>query len=103
VATLDYWDDPVDVYRVRARPRQRLTLGVRGPGRADTDISLWKPGTRTVAGVAPSILRRRVAAAEGPGATKHLSYRAPAGGWYYAEVKLGSAGFGPYTLSIAKR
>jgi hypothetical protein len=84
------------------RPRQRVTLGVRGPGRADTDISLWKPGTRTVAGVAPSILRRRVAAAQGPGATKRLNYRAPAGGWYYAEVKLGSAGFGPYALSIAK-
>ena len=40
---------------------------------------------------------------EGPGATKRLSYRAPAGGWYYAEVKLGSAGFGPYSLTIAKR
>jgi subtilisin family serine protease len=102
-ATLDYWDDPVDVYRVRVRARQRVTLGVRGPGRADTDISLWKPGTRTVAGVAPSILKRRVAAAEGPGATKRLSYRAPAGGWYYAEVKLGSAGFGPYSFTIAKR
>jgi hypothetical protein len=102
-ATLDYWDDPVDVYRVRVRARQRVTVGVRGPGRVDTDISLWKPGTRTVAGVAPSILSRRVAAAEGPGATKRLSYRAPAGGWYYAEVKLGSAGFGPYTLTIAKR
>jgi Subtilase family len=102
-ATLDYWDDPVDVYRVRVRARQRVTLGVRGPGRADTDISLWKPGTRTVAGVAPSILRRRVAAAEGPGATKRLSYRALSGGWYYAEVKLGSAGFGPYALTITKR
>src|SRR5919202_197536 len=50
-ATLDYWDDPVDVYRVRVKARQRVTLGVRGPGRADTDLSLWKPGTRTVAGV----------------------------------------------------
>jgi subtilisin family serine protease len=102
-ATLDYWDDPVDVYRVRVRPRQRVTLGVRGPGRVDTDISLWKPGTRTVAGVAPSILRSRVAAAVGPGATKRLSYRARTGGWYYAEVKLGAAGFGPYALTIAKR
>ena len=102
-ATLDYWDDPVDVYRVRVRARQRVTLGVQGPGRADTDLSLWKPKTRTVAGVAPSILRSRVAAAEGPGATKHLSYRASTGGWYYAEVKVNSAGFGPYTLTIAKR
>jgi Subtilase family len=102
-ATLDYWDDPVDVYRVRVRARQRVSLAVRGPGRADTDISLWKPRTRTVAGVAPSLLRRRVAVTEGPGATKQLSYRAPAGGWYYAEVKLSSAGFGPYTLAIEKR
>ena len=41
--------------------------------------------------------------AQGPGATKHLSYRAPAGGWYYAEVKLSSAAFGPYALTITKR
>src|SRR5205085_214938 len=101
-ATLDYWDDPVDVYRVRLRARERITLGVHGPGRADTDISLWRPGTRTVAGILPSLLKSRVAATKGPGATKRLSYRAPAGGWYYAEVKLGSAGFGPYTLTIAK-
>jgi len=102
-ATLDYWDDPVDVYRVRLRARHQITLGVHGPGRADTDISLWRPGTRTVAGILPSLLKSRVAATKGSGATKRLSYRAPAGGWYYAEVKLGSAGFGPYTLTIAKR
>jgi subtilisin family serine protease len=102
-ATIDYWDDPVDVYRVRLKARRRVTLSVRGPGRADTDLSLWKPGTRTVAGAAPSVLRSRVAAAAGSGASKRLTYRASAGGWYYVEVKLGSAGFGPYTLTIAKR
>src|SRR5207247_2451269 len=63
-ATLDYWDDPVDVYRVRVRARQRVKLSVRGPGRADTNLSLWKPGTRTVAGAAPSVLRSRVAVAQ---------------------------------------
>ena len=102
-ATIDYWDDPVDVYRVRVKARARLTLSVRGPGRADTDLSLWKPGTRTVAGTAPSVLKSRVAAAAGPGAVKHLSYRAASGGWYYVEVKLNSAGFGSYTLTISKR
>jgi subtilisin family serine protease len=102
-ATIDYWDDPVDVYRVRVKARQRVTLAVRGPGRADTDVSLWKPGTRTVAGTRPSVLRSRVAAAAGPGASKRLTYRAPAGGWYYVEVKLSSAGFGPYTLTVTKR
>ena len=97
-ATIDYWDDPIDVYRTRVRAGQRVTLTVRGPGRADTDLELWKPGTQTVLGAA-----RPLANAGGPGASKRITYRAKAGGWYFVEVKLGSAGFGKYTLAIAKR
>jgi subtilisin family serine protease len=102
-ATIDYWDDRVDVYRVRAKRGQRLALSLRGPGRIDTDVELWKPGTSTVAGSSPGVLRSRVAASTGRGPSKRLVYRAPVGGWYYVEVKLGAAGFGPYTLTIAKR
>ena len=102
-ATIDYWDDPVDVYRVRAKARQRLTLTLRGPGRATTGLSLWKPGTRTIVGSGQAALRGRIAAASGPGALKTISYRARIGGWYFVEAKLVSPGFGPYTLSIVKR
>jgi subtilisin family serine protease len=102
-ATIDYWDDPVDVYRVRMRRGQRVALAVRGPGRIDTVLALWKPGTRTVAGSSPSVLRSRAAAAAGRGPSKRLAYRARVGGWYFVEVKLGSSGFGPYTLTVAKR
>jgi serine protease len=97
VATIDYWDDPVDVYRIRAKARQRLLISVRGPGRVDTDLALWKPGTQTVFGPG-----RPLAKAAGPGSSKRISYRAKKGGWYFVEVKLGSTGFGPYALTITK-
>jgi hypothetical protein len=97
-ATLDYWDDPVDVYRVRMAAGQRLAVTVRGPGRSDVTLALWKPGTTTVSGAARPLVRKA-----SPGAAKQISYRAPAGGWYDLEVRLGSMTFGAYDLAITKR
>jgi subtilisin family serine protease len=97
-ATIDFWDDAVDVYRVRIAARQRLSATVRGPGRADVALSLWKPGTTSVVGLGRPLLRKA-----GAGASKTIAYRAPAGGWYYLEVKVGSMSFGAYDLSITKR
>jgi subtilisin family serine protease len=92
-ATLDYWDDPVDVYRVRIAAGQRFLATVREPGRSDISLALWKPGTTTVFGAARPLVRK----------AKQLAYRAAVGGWYYLEVKVGSMSFGAYDLSIAKR
>ena len=97
-ATIDYWDDPVDVYRVRIAARQRLVATVRGPGRAEVSLSLWRPGTTSVFGFARPPVRKA-----GAGAAKAIAYRSPTGGWYYLEVKVGSMSFGPYDLSISKR
>jgi hypothetical protein len=97
-ATIDYWDDPVDVYRVRIGAGQRLAATVRGPAGTDLSFALWKPGTPTVFGAARPLVRK-----EGPGAAKQIAYRATAGGWYYLEVKVGSMSFGAYDLAIAKR
>jgi hypothetical protein len=52
-----------------------------------------------VAGAAARPLVRKT----GPGASKQIVYRAPVGGWYDLEVKLGSMTFGAYDLAIAKR
>jgi subtilisin family serine protease len=96
--TIDYWDDPVDVYRVRILAGQRFVAKVRGPGRSDVSLALWKPGTTTVFRLGRPLLRKA-----GPGAAKQIAYRASVGGWYDLEVKVGSMSFGAYDLAIAKR
>ena len=49
-ATIDYWDDQVDVYKIKLRRGQRLVARLRGPRGTNTNLFLWKPGTRRVAG-----------------------------------------------------
>lgn len=102
-ATLDYWDDAMDVYRVRVPAGTTLDAAVQGPARASTSLLLWRPGTQTVAGTKRRVLRMRLATAAAPGPNKRLAYRAPSTGWYYVEVKLASAGSGQYSLTLTKR
>ena len=101
VATLDYWDDQIDVYRIRLAARQRLRLRVDGPPSTHTELLLWKPGTVHV----NDLRKQRLRAAQSikPGATQTIAYRVRKTGWYYVELKLASRGFGQYTLSIARQ
>jgi serine protease len=99
-ATLDFWDDQIDVYRVYLQRHQRLKLALDGPAGATTNLLLWKPGTKSV-----NDLRKqnfRVAQSIGPGSSHKLGYRAPAKGWYYVEVKLVTRGSGPYELTLSR-
>jgi subtilisin family serine protease len=100
-ATLDFWDDQVDVYKVYLRRRQRLVVTLDGPRGTNTDLLLWRPGTLRVEGLALD-LRRRAAQSVRPGAKERITYRAPAGGWYYVQVKLTQPGAGTYRLAFAK-
>jgi thermitase len=100
-ATLDYYDDPVDVYRVALGPHERLVAKTNGTwAGAQVSLSLWRPGTRDV----DVPLKRGLRAAQSalPGARQRLAFTSPARGWYYVEVKVVSPGFGPYTLSLVK-
>jgi hypothetical protein len=99
-ATLDFWDDDIDVYRVRLRAGQRLRLALQGPAATNTSLLLWKPGTKKVNDLRTQHMR--AAQAIGPGASHHIAYRIPASGWYYVEVKLTSRGFGSYTLTVSR-
>jgi subtilisin family serine protease len=101
-ATLDFWDDAIDVYRIRLRKGQELTASLAGPPRTNTTLALWLPGTQHVEGFSPDLQRRRVAEATTPGPDEHVRYRAPTPGWYYLEVKLTTPGAGPYTLLVTK-
>ncbi len=101
VATLDYWDDQIDVYRIRLAAGQGLRLRVDGPPPTHTELLLWKPGTVHVNDLRTQ--RLRVAQSIKPGATQRITYRVRKTGWYYVELKLASRGFGQYTLSIARQ
>jgi hypothetical protein len=105
VATLDYWDDPVDVYSIQLAKGEELfaRLGLRSP--VENTLALWKPGTQTL-NASPAQVRAQQAVGSGAvNGQQRLAYVAPAAGLYYLEVKAG----GPtraadrYSLSVARR
>jgi subtilisin family serine protease len=98
VASLDYWDDRRDVYRVRLRDGERLRAAIRGTAGTDMNLMLWKPGVRRLG---PATNRRLLAArSTGPGATESVSYRAPVTGWYFVQVSMREEGAGGYSLRL---
>jgi hypothetical protein len=104
-ATIDYWDDPTDVYRIMVRPGERLDARLSGAP-AGTRLFLWRPGTKHVEGRAADA-RLRVAQSSRQAHGERLVYRTPptrvGNGWYFLQVKIASPGFGQYTLSYTKR
>lgn len=98
-ASLDYWDDRVDVYRVKLRRGQRLHANAlaRWPGAA-VGLAVWRPGITTVL----TRHKGRVAQSAHRARAQRLSYRAPHSGWYYVEVRATRAGGGGYSLRLTK-
>ena len=100
-ATIDYYDDQIDVYRVALsggeRVDARLTGGWSG---ANVNLVLWRPGTRRVDDL--RMQTQRAAQSVAPGSAQRVTFKAPGRGWYYVEVKVTSPGYGPYTLTLAK-
>jgi serine protease len=101
-ATLDYYDDPVDVYRVVLRAHQKLSASVTAawPG-ASVQLELWRPGTPAVDKPA-TVKKFRVAQSASPGNVQHVRFAAPKLGTYYVEVRASAPGFGAYTLKLKK-
>jgi hypothetical protein len=101
-ATLDFWDDQVDVYRVNVARGERLKVFLRGPADTQTNLILWRPGTQHVEGLSTEVQRMRLTQSARTGANEALSHRAAMGGWHYVQVKMAGAGSGRYSLRIAK-
>lgn len=101
-ATVDYWDDPVDVYAVKVRAGQRLTVKLRGPGVKGLQLALWKPGTEHVTGSPSAVSSQRLLQSLHAGPSQSFRYRAPSVGWYFVEVKTASPCAGAYSLRITK-
>jgi Subtilase family len=99
-ATLDFWDDQQDVYKIRLRRGQRMYVGLTGPPRTDVNLMLWRPGTTHVDDLRRQ--HRRVTQSARPGPREWLAYRAPRAGLYYLQVKIASVGAGKYRLRIVK-
>jgi hypothetical protein len=100
-ATLDYYDDPVDVYRIELRAGERVAIRANGGwAAAQLNLALWKPGTRQITTMQAKKLRAAQSAL--PGAMQRVTFTAQTKGWYYVELKAAAAGFGSYTLSIVK-
>lgn len=101
-ATLDFWDDQIDVYSIYLRRGQRLTATLRGPQGTDANLLLWRPGTKRVED--PSAQRMRVGQSARGGSAEAISgYGAKTAGWYYVEVKLSRPGEGEYELTLQRR
>ena len=98
VASLDYWDDRRDVYRIRLRRGEGLRAAIRGTAGTDMNLMLWRPGVRRLGpATSPRLLAAR---STGPGATESVSYRAPATGWYFVQVSMREEGAGGYSLRL---
>ncbi len=102
-ATLDFWDDNVDVYKVYLRAKQQIVVTLDGPRGVNTDLLLWKPGTQRVQGLSLALLRQRVALSAKPGTREQIVHRAKTAGWYYVEAKVVQPGAGSYRLRYTKR
>jgi serine protease len=101
-ATIDFWDDQVDVYAISLQAGQRLTATFTGPVGTSDDLFLWSPQTQTVTSATSP---NRIAESLKPGAQQAFAYRVPRGrgGLYYLEVKITAPGAGRYTLGFTKR
>ena len=99
-ATLDFWNDQVDVYRVKLRRGQRVTAVLRGPREVETSLLLWKPGTKRL--TQPGAGSRFLAASATEGSVKRVIHRAGRAGWYYLEVKVATPTSVGYTLRFVK-
>jgi hypothetical protein len=96
-ATLDYWNDRDDVYRVYVRAGERLDATPAEGAGIKPALSLWRPGAPAIDRASVSS-QRILARPTGVG----LSYRAPAAGWYLLDVRLVHASRGPYRLAVTK-
>ena len=101
-ASVDFWDDPIDVYAIRLEQGRELFARLSPSTGNAVSLVLWKPETLHVSGL--GVHESDTAATGMPvGGQKRLAFVPPATGTYYLEVR-----FVPpararvtYTLSVA--
>jgi hypothetical protein len=101
-ASLDYWDDPIDVYSIKLRKGLHVYIRLSTSVRRAIGLVLWNPGTPSVEGEA-AVPPDRAATAVAVGGQQRLAYLVPKTGTYYVEVRFVPPAQGrlTYTLSVA--
>jgi subtilisin family serine protease len=102
-ASLDYWDDNLDVYRVRLAAGQRLFARLTPGTTAKVVLALWSPGTERVETL--DAQQQRLSVSHRVGTQSRLAYRARLTGTYYLSAKLVAPTRNPvqYRLGISRR
>jgi hypothetical protein len=103
-ATLDYWDDQRDVYKITLDKGQRLFARLSPSVAGSTSLVLWRPGTETVDGLRVP-LADEAARARAVGTQQWLGFPVPVTGVYYLELKQIKPvrSSVTYTLAVATR
>jgi hypothetical protein len=101
-ATLDGWDDPNDVYRVFLKAGTTLSLQLDGRSAAPT-VTQWRPGTKSIDSALGVPGKPLLRASAGSWATRRVSLKAPAKGWYFVQVAAGVGESGTYGLTLTKQ
>jgi subtilisin family serine protease len=100
LASLDYWDDRRDVYRIDLRRGERVRVSVRGPAGTNINLVLYKPGLRQLS--ARGSRRLLAARSARPGAIESVRYRALVAGSYVVRVSMLAEGSGGYSLRLVR-
>jgi subtilase family protein len=99
-ASLDFWDDPVDVYSIRLQKGRHLYVRLSPSARGAVSLVLWKPGTPVVDGEA-AVAADRAATGIASGGQQRIALVVPKTGTYYLEVKFVPPARGRITYSLA--
>jgi hypothetical protein len=99
-ATIDWWDDPYDVYRVSLQKGQTVSVSAESHFAADISLALWKPELTHLADATDAL--RAARSVHPAGDSEQLRYKAPETGTYSLEVLLAKAGSGSYRIRITK-
>jgi len=97
-ATIDTWDDPTDVYRVKLQRGHRISVRVPPSSNVDVSLVLWTPETHSLATAKDS--QRAARSVHPPGTPEKIRYVASESGWYFIQVKLAKPGSGSYKIRI---
>jgi subtilisin family serine protease len=102
-ASLDFWDDNLDVYRVRLRKGERVFARLTPGTKSSVVLSLWAPGTQRLEAL--DAQEARLSVSRRVGNQSRLAYRARATGVYYLSAKLVTPTRNPvqYRLGVSRR
>jgi hypothetical protein len=104
-ASLDYWDDNIDVYHIHLSAGDKLYARLTPGVAATVRLALWAPGTQRVENL--DLQNVRLTRSRQVGLQARLAYRARVGGTYYLEAKLVSPTHDPVqyglSLSVSRR